>query len=449
MADRDDVDPSDWLASQFEDEPEPKKPAQAPAVPPPAYAPPPIAREAASPPPGESAGGFVWGLTPGGGGAAPVQPPPPEPVPNWPATALPPVAALPPATALPLVTPPPPTALPPVTPPPSTPGGVGERWAYDPLEQATRAIEQPPSAIEQPTRAFEQPPNVFDQPTSAIERAPLPWETPAVDDSMPGATDVYWAQPIGLADPVGEGVETSAIDSLFGDTQFREYDDATIISSPSLSQPTRSGAAPPQQPGEPREPGPPREPMPRTQKILLWVAGSLVALLALVAIFLVGSRLAPTIRPAPTAVPSAEATATPGAQGPGLTPLAPGEYTWSELRGGECLEPWESAWQDKYVVVDCATPHRAQMVFRGVFDDQAGTPYPGVEALQERTLPLCSAPTAIDFTAAAGAADIQISASFAGNEEEWLAGNPSFFCFVSRAGGEPLTGSLAVAAAVQ
>jgi len=193
--------------------------------------------------------------------------------------------------------------------------------------------------------------------------------------------------------------------------------------------------------------------MPRTQKILLWVAGSLVALLALIAMFLVGSRLAPTIRPAPVAVPSAEpsaeATATPGTPGLGLGPLAPGEYTWSELRGGECLDPWESAWQDTYVVVDCSTPHRAQMVFRGVFDDPAGTLYPGAEALQTRTLPLCSAPTAIDFAAAAGAADLQISASFAGDEEEWLASNPSFYCFVSRAGGEPLTGSLAVQAVIQ
>jgi len=172
-------------------------------------------------------------------------------------------------------------------------------------------------------------------------------------------------------------------------------------------------------------------------------------LLALVAVFLVGSRLAPTIRPAPVAVPSAEATATPGAPGLGLGSLAPGEYSWSALRGGECLEPWESAWQDSYVVVDCATPHRAQMVVRGVFDDPADTLYPGVEALQARTLPLCSAPTAIDFAAAAGAADLQISAGFAGDEEEWLASNRSFFCFVSRAGGEPLTGSLAVQPVVQ
>jgi len=439
MADRDDIDPSDWLASQFDDGPEPKKPAQPPATPPPAYVPPPMARGAAPSPAEESAGGFVWGLTPGGGGAAPVQPPPPQPIPNWPATVLPPATLLPPAMLPPATAPTPPAA------PTQPPSGVAERWAYDPLEQATRAIEQPPSV-------FEQPPSVIEQPTNAIERAQHPWEMPAVDYSMQGATDVYWAEPIGLADPVGEGVEASAIDSLFGDTQFREYDDGTIASARAFSQPTRSDAAPPQQPGQPgqpREPGPPREPMPRTQKILLWVAGSLVALLALVAMFLVGSRLAPNLRPAPVAVPSAEATATPGAPGPGLGPLAPGEYTWSELRGGECLDPWESAWQDSYDVVDCATPHRAQLVFRGVFDDPAGTLYPGVEALQARTLPLCSAPTAIDFAAAAGAADLQISASYAGDEEEWLAGNPSFFCFVSRAGGEPLTGSLAVQAVVQ
>ncbi|MCY7413310.1 MAG: hypothetical protein LH471_09810, partial [Salinibacterium sp.] len=213
MSDRDDIDPNDWLASQFEDEPEPIKPPQPAAAQPTSEFRPadrlPTAGPSAVPPvnqpSGEPAGGFVWGLTPGGGDSAPIEPPAPEPIPSWPAVALsaapalPPAAVMPTAPALPpaAVLPPAP-ALPPAEAFPPAPGGAGERWNYDPLEQPTRAIEQPGSA-------FQQPGPVLEQPGSAIERAPLPWETPAVDYSLQGATEAMWAEPIGLADPVDEG----------------------------------------------------------------------------------------------------------------------------------------------------------------------------------------------------------------------------------------------------
>jgi hypothetical protein len=50
----------------------------------------------------------------------------------------------------------------------------------------------------------------------------------------------------------------------------------------------------------------------------------------------------------------------------------------------------------------------------------------------------------IDYAAAGSINDLQVAASFAADAEEWDAGNRSYSCFVSRAGGEPLTASVGV-----
>jgi hypothetical protein len=97
-------------------------------------------------------------------------------------------------------------------------------------------------------------------------------------------------------------------------------------------------------------------------------------------------------------------------------------------------------------VVDCATPHAGQLAFRGRFTESAVDPYPGVAALQGRMNLLCASPENIDYAAASKFSDIQISASFAGTEDDWADGNRNYFCFVSRSSGEPLTLSVAMPA---
>ena len=180
------------------------------------------------------------------------------------------------------------------------------------------------------------------------------------------------------------------------------------------------------------------------QKILLWIAGGLVAVLALIALFLLGSRLASTTGPAPALSPSPSATPTAMPTALPAGPLPPGEYQWDELLGGECLDPFESAWQDRYTVVDCAVPHPAQMVFRGQFPDAPDAAYPGVDELNKRINLLCTAPTVINYQVAGTAQDIQVAASFAATAEQWDAGDRTFFCFANRASGESLTASIAV-----
>ena len=128
-----------------------------------------------------------------------------------------------------------------------------------------------------------------------------------------------------------------------------------------------------------------------------------------------------------------------------MGPVAPGDYHWDELLGGECLAPFESAWQDSYTVVDCTKPHPAQMVYRGEFPDAASSAsYPGADELQKRINLLCTAPTVINYAVAGAANDIQIAASFAADADEWDSGNHGFFCFASRSGGADFTASIAV-----
>jgi hypothetical protein len=197
--------------------------------------------------------------------------------------------------------------------------------------------------------------------------------------------------------------------------------------------------------------------------VLFWIAGSLAALLVLVALFFLGTKL-PRAETAPAAVatPKASATPTPSPTPTVLPagPLAAGSYKWDQLLGGECLEPFTSPWAEKFTVVDCTVPHPAQMVARGVFAETppaAGdgsapaTPsvggeassYPGADALQAQINLLCTTPGVIDFAAAGAYNDIQILGSYPATDKQWADGERSYFCFVTRSSGEPLTGSVA------
>jgi hypothetical protein len=317
----------------------------------------------------------------------------------------------------------------------------------------------------EPTAAFDfrspEPPRIdsIETPVYHAGRA-LPWEQPpAFDPALDGATEALAAEPAGIDRPQGEASAASALDSLFNDDQFQPYDDAAGPALvPSVAPPAAIAAASKPKP-KPKRPRAPRSPMPANQRMLLGIAGALVAALALAGLFFVGTRIGDastdtsaatdtSARPAePSATPSPDATAdAPALAAPALGPLAPGVYDWNQLLGTECLDPFVSAWEEQYTVVDCATAHASQLVFRGRFTDSAVDPYPGVEALQGRMNPLCASPENIDYAAASKFSDIQISASFAGTEDDWADGNRNYFCFVSRSSGEPLTMSVAMPA---
>ncbi|MDP9026900.1 MAG: hypothetical protein M3N46_04995, partial [Actinomycetota bacterium] len=60
---------------------------------------------------------------------------------------------------------------------------------------------------------------------------------------------------------------------------------------------------------------------------------------------------------------------------------------------------------------------------------------------------LCAAPGVLDLRAAGQYADAQVQGSYPVTAQQWAAGQHDYFCFISRASGQPLTGSVAVAKA--
>lgn len=189
---------------------------------------------------------------------------------------------------------------------------------------------------------------------------------------------------------------------------------------------------------------PSSERLPKRVITVLWVAGVAVAVLLLAALFLIGTRIPGYNQPMPIPTPTATASPSPAPTALPPGPLEPGTHRWDALLGGECLAPYDGAWQDEYTVVNCVDPHPAQLVLRGTFADPVGTQYPGFEQLASRMNLLCTAPSVVDYAAAAAFGDIQVQASFALDAEDWDDGNRTYFCFLSRSSGEPFTVSIAV-----
>jgi len=371
---------------------------------------------------------------------------PPPVVPPAPDQAPPP-AFLPAATpAFPLAPPAPNLAPPPLVAPtapaaaPAPPVGNPLSTTPPPAAPTTASLTPTPApSWEQPTQAYS-----FEDLRAPEPAAPAPsWEQPtqaydfrqaSLDPALAGPTEVLGAQEIGLPTLRDEGLrpptgENSAIDSLFGENQFQEYEAGALpaegFSALASTRPRLE-----------------REPLSKTQRTLLLVAGGLVAALALIGVFAIGVAN-PGILPAAEPEPVQTSAPAPVAAAPAVGPLAPGTYAWDELLGTECLDPWTSPWAEEFTVVDCTAPHPAQLVSRGIFGDEAYAAYPGVEALQARMNLLCTAPTSIDYGVASALNDVQVSSAYPVTEEQWDAGQRSYFCYVTRSGSETLTVSLA------
>jgi len=377
--------------------------------------------------PSESA--FSWGLTPRAPepkrAAEPTPPTEAESAPTDPESGPPEPAqsvdadhAAAAAKELPDLVPPP--TAPPAQVPPATVPTASEPAASEP--PPTEAID----AVELPTGLMD----VADLPTAAME---LPTRRqlrmPAsVDPALEGATEVLGAHPVSTEGPEDESVEHDSVGALFGDEQFVEYE-----------EPSRSALVPAVISG-PREPRAPRAPIPKGQMIALSIGAGLVAALALAALFLAGTRIGESTPPAAVATPTPTATASAA---PTVGPLPVGTYAWNELLGGECLDPFESAWQDEYTVVDCEQPHAAQLLTRGQFDDEVSASYPESDALVTRTTALCSTDAVINFAVAKSIADLELVASFAPTAADWDAGQRDYYCFATRSGDEGFSESVA------
>ncbi|GAA2049322.1 hypothetical protein [Leifsonia soli] len=194
----------------------------------------------------------------------------------------------------------------------------------------------------------------------------------------------------------------------------------------------------------------------RNNRILFTVAGAVAILLVLIGLFAIGTRIpswlgAGAPAPAASAPASARASATPTPTPtpvPTVTPkpaaaVGPGTHPWDALGGGECVQPFTTVWAEEFTVVDCTAPHTAQLVYTNLLSADPAAPYPGADALAQQIPGLCTAGGVIDLGAAAAYPDLQVVGSFPATEAQWKSGQRSYYCFASRASGQPLTSSVA------
>lgn len=323
-----------------------------------------------------------------------------------------------------------------------------------------------PSVSEARRRRSTHPEAVPPEPAVAepadAEAAPSATNASPQRDAGPGASDEALTAAFGGiaddADPwraASAGVGSAALGASLAATP-PEAQTGTAVPAVPASAPADGAATAPSRAvreasasrgggtsgGGARPPAPPRGDGRRTTRLLLWIAGGLVVALVLAGLYFLGTQLAGGGDETPAASPSPSAEPTPEAAPEPTAPQPAGVHAWDTLFGGECLEPFSGAWAEEFTVVDCAAPHAAQLVYRGLLADDAAAPFPGEAELASRMNLLCTAPGVIDVAAATGVNDLQVQGAYPVTEEQWAEGERTYYCFVNRAGGEPLTGSL-------
>nr|WP_241732403.1 septum formation family protein [Galbitalea soli] len=176
------------------------------------------------------------------------------------------------------------------------------------------------------------------------------------------------------------------------------------------------------------------------------VASALLAVLALVVLYIIGTQWGAASTQAATTGPSSSPTAAAPTPTPGTGPVAAGTHSWTELRGGECIQPFTSPWATSFRVVDCTADHDAQMIYRGTLPEASGAPYPAAGQLQTEITPMCSAPTVLDYAAAKSLTDAVVAVSYPATAADWNKGDRTFFCFITTASGGNLPSDLAMTA---
>ncbi|WP_223692643.1 septum formation family protein [Leifsonia poae] len=325
--------------------------------------------------------------------------------------------------------------------------------AVPPLEAAALLMGALPSPATQPLDAeslaeMSEPFEPFD-PFAPFE---------AADEATPGADAATTLLPLSEADTTAFAAPAPAPPAPSADTIL--FPEATPAQTPSAAAPTAAVPTAVVAPDGPSGTGSARGGRPprggaapgRANRTLFFVAGGLAAVLVLIALFALGTRL-PSLFGAAGPAPSSSATAkttptptptpTPTVQPKPAGPKPAGTFAWSTLGGGECLQPYTSPWAETFTVVDCATPHAAQLVYTNLFSSDPAAPYPGADALAQQINVLCTKPGIINLDAAAAYPDLQLQGTYPATEKQWKDGQRSYYCFANRSGGEPLTASVA------
>lgn len=282
----------------------------------------------------------------------------------------------------------------------------------EPQTEPTDIIDIPEETVPviQPTESA-APEHVEENPTEALDLVDAPTVVAPIADPTPtGSVD--------------------GLESLFGEDKFAEA--TTALISPPVAADTIRMTREPVAPRDETVEKPAKAGIP-ANVVTYGIAGGLAVLLGIGG-FVLGATLGGgTAAPEPTPTEESSATAT----------REPGTWAWNQLFGGECIDPFPGAWSESFEVVDCATPHAAQLVAVGDLAEGTGGTFPGVEQAAALSETACSAQGILDLNLAGAYPNIQISTAYAPTQEQWDAGDTEYYCFVTLADASPITGSVA------
>ena len=173
-----------------------------------------------------------------------------------------------------------------------------------------------------------------------------------------------------------------------------------------------------------------------------WLAITLIGVIPAATIgYLIGS--VPSEQPAPRPVVMAEPEVIEF-EPPNLSlgPRPVGTWTWSELRGGECIAWFTDAFAERFDVVECTTPHEAEFVRATLMSDLSQAPYPGDTAVEEFATEHCASWSKDDLVDGELFDDLVAESSFSLGEDAWVRGDRLVGCFVRQRDGELFTSKL-------
>ena len=138
------------------------------------------------------------------------------------------------------------------------------------------------------------------------------------------------------------------------------------------------------------------------------------------------------LAPTPLGLP-ARPTSTPPAATVPFQPVG-------TLTAGDCLQTYPSKTADAYPVIDCASPHIAQLLSKGELPQSPDAAFPGKDALDAQVGDLCEQHLDWDWVAVWNE-DVQVDLRYADTAASWASGDRSYYCFVYTYSRHELTGS--------
>lgn len=169
--------------------------------------------------------------------------------------------------------------------------------------------------------------------------------------------------------------------------------------------------------------------------IALWMVGTVATIAALMGAFflgqLVSSEDTPPVAETPESVQEApEVVSLAGGTRPS------GEWSWFELRGGECITGFEGAFAKSFTVVPCELPHDAELVRARVLSAELDAAFPGEDSALDSAKEVCDVSEALNRDVAAAYSDLIVEYSYPTTEAGWEAGYRGVYCFVTRGSGD-------------